>query len=675
MSSSKKTVAIIGNPNSGKTTLFNRLTGSNQHVGNWPGVTVDRKTGHICHDGVGIDIVDLPGIYSLSPYTQEEIIAREFVLSDELDGILNIVDAANIERNLYLTLQLIALGLPMVIALGFMDDVRAQGIVIDCKALSERLGVPVVPISAKKGENMHDLLDELAHGMRAPAKQPAYLHGVGAAIRRAAEQLEPLPLRRCSLPFYAAKLLEGDSAMWAQMDRINMPQSMRDEINSVAAGMQSHANLTDKEMVLADALYDYIEEIVRASYRRPKVHKATLTERIDKIVLHRVWALPIFAFFMFLMFWCTFGPLGSLLGSGMEYLIQGIISPAIRSGLTAAGTADWLIGLICDGAIGGVGGVLSFLPQIVILFFFLSVLEDTGYLARVAFIMDTLLRRIGLSGKSFVPMLMGFGCTTPAVMAARTMENDADRRMTIMLTPFMSCGAKLPVYALVAGAIFGKNQGLVVISLYVLGILMGILAGFILKKTIFKEVSSGFVLELPTYRMPSFKGTVLNMWQKAKDFITRAGTLIFLMSVVIWLLQNFTPSLAVAQNAGESILGIIGTAIAPVFAPLGFGQWQESVALLTGLVAKEAVVSTMSVLYGAGGDSAVLTGLLGSVFTPLSAYSFLVFTLLYMPCMSAFATIKREMGGWRWAFGAAAFQTALAYLAALVIYQVGCLLL
>ena len=673
--SSKKTIAIIGNPNSGKTTLFNRLTGSSQHVGNWPGVTVDRKTGHICHDGVGIDIVDLPGIYSLSPYTQEEIIAREFVLSDELDGILNIVDAANIERNLYLTLQLIALGLPMVVALGFMDDVRAQGIEIDCDVLSERLGVPVVPISAKKGENMHNLLDGLAHHMRAPDKQPPYLHGVGAAIRRAAEQLQPLPLRQCSLPFYAAKLLEGDSAMWAQMDRLQMPEHMRAEINSIAAGMQSHANLTDKEMVLADALYDYIEEVVRAAYQRPKVHKETLTERIDKIVLHRVWALPIFAFFMFLMFWCTFGPIGSLLGDGMEYLIQSIISPAIRNGLTAAHTQDWLIGLICDGAIGGVGGVLSFLPQIVILFFFLSVLEDTGYLARVAFIMDTLLRRIGLSGKSFVPMLMGFGCTTPAVMAARTMENDADRRMTIMLTPFMSCGAKLPVYALVAGALFGAHQGLVVISLYVLGILMGILAGFLLKKTIFKEVSSGFVLELPTYRLPSFKGTVLNMWQKAKDFITRAGTLIFLMSVVIWLLQNFTPSLDVAQNAGESILGVIGTFIAPVFKPLGFGQWQESVALLTGLVAKEAVVSTMSVLYGAGGDSAMLSGLLGTVFTPLAGYSFLVFTLLYMPCMSAFATIKREMGGWRWAFGAAAFQTVLAYLAAMVVYQVGSLFL
>ena len=373
--SSKKTIAIIGNPNSGKTTLFNRLTGSNQHVGNWPGVTVDRKTGHICHDGVGIDIVDLPGIYSLSPYTQEEIIAREFVLSDELDGILNIVDAANIERNLYLTLQLIALGLPMVVALGFMDDVRAQGIEIDCDVLSERLGVPVVPISAKKGENMHNLLDGLAHHMRAPDKQPPYLHGVGAAIRRAAEQLRPLPLRQCSLPFYAAKLLEGDSAMWAQMDRLQMPEHMREEINSIAAGMQSHANLTDKEMVLADALYDYIEEVVRAAYHRPKVHKETLTERIDKIVLHRVWALPIFAFFMFLMFWCTFGPIGSLLGDGMEYLIQSIISPAIRNGLTAAHTQDWLIGLICDGAIGGVGGVLSFLPQIVILFFFLSVLR------------------------------------------------------------------------------------------------------------------------------------------------------------------------------------------------------------------------------------------------------------------------------------------------------------
>ena len=432
----KKTIAIIGNPNSGKTTLFNRLTGSNQHVGNWPGVTVDRKTGHVCHDGVGVDIVDLPGIYSLSPYTQEEIIAREYVLSDELDGILNIVDAANIERNLYLTLQLISLGLPMVVALGFMDDVRAQGVEINVKELERRLGVPVVPISAKKGENIHDLLDELAHGMRAPAQQPTYLHGVGAAIRRAADLLRPLPLRECSLPFYAAKLLEGDKELWAKYGG-DMPREMREQLDALAEGMHSHANSTDNEMVLADALYDYIEEVVRACFKRPKEHKLTVTERIDAVVLHRVWALPIFAFFMFLMFWTTFGPFGSWLGDGMEYLIQGIISPSVQSGLAALGTAEWMVNLICDGIIGGVGSMLSFLPQIVILFFFLSVLEDTGYLARVAFIMDTLLRRIGLSGKSFVPMLMGFGCTTPAVMAARTMENDADRRMTIMLTPFM----------------------------------------------------------------------------------------------------------------------------------------------------------------------------------------------------------------------------------------------
>ena len=670
-----KTLAIIGNPNSGKTTLFNRLTGSNQHVGNWPGVTVDRKTGHICHRGTSLDIVDLPGIYSLSPYTQEEIIAREYVLSEELDGILNIVDAANIERNLYLTLQLIALGLPMVVALGFMDDVRAQGIEIDCNKLSEQLGVPVIPISAKRGENIGQLLDTLAGEMRAPKRQPAYLHGVSAAIHRAADLIAPLGLRCVSLPFYAAKLLEGDQALWEQMEKLGMPQSMRGELHAVADAMHSHSNTTDNEMVLADAMYDYIEEIVRASYQKPRSPKLTITERIDRVALHRVWALPIFAFFMFLMFWSTFGPIGSALGDGMSYLIQNLLSPAVRGALTAAGAQGWLIGLLCDGVIGGVGGVLSFLPQIVILFFFLSVLEDTGYLARVAFIMDTLLRRIGLSGKSFVPMLMGFGCTTPAVMAARTMENDADRRMTIMLTPFMSCGAKLPVYALVAGALFKQHQGLVIVSLYVLGILVGVLAGFILKKTVFRDVSSGFVLELPTYRMPSFKGTVLNMWQKAKDFITKAGTIIFLMSVVIWLMQNFTLTLDVAKSSAESILGVVGTAIAPIFSPLGFGHWQESVALLTGLVAKEAVVSTMSVLYGAAGDSAVLAGLLGTVFTPLSGYSFLVFTLLYMPCMSAFATIKREMGGWRWAFGAAAFQTTLAYLVALLIYQVGSLLL
>ena len=412
---------------------------------------------------------------------------------------------------------------------------------------------------------------------------------------------------------------------------------------------------------------------MRNSVHKPDHPKLTPTDRIDRVVINKWLAVPIFIAIMALMFWTTFGPIGEGLKSLLETLIQGMLAPWLENTLLALGASDWVIGLTCDGIIGGVGGVVSFLPQIVILFFFLSMLEDTGYLARIAFIMDTLLRRIGLSGKSFVPMLMGFGCTTPAVMAARTMENEKDRRMTIMLTPFMSCGAKLPVYALVAGAIFGRNAGLVIISLYVFGILMSIFAGFLLKKTVFHDVSSGFVLELPPYRLPTFKGTVRGMWDKAKDFITKAGTVIFLMSIVIWVLQNFTPTFAVAASPESSILGVFGRFIAPIFAPLGFGEWQASVSLLTGLVAKEAVVSTMSVLYGVSA-SADLATILTGVFSPVAAYAFLIFILLYMPCMSAFATIKREMGGWRWALGAAAFQTCLAWLTAFVVYHIGMLL-
>lgn len=668
----KKTIAIMGNPNSGKTTLFNKLTGSNQHVGNWPGVTVDRKTGLLTHAGKRVEIVDLPGIYSLSPYTQEEIIAREFVLSDGLDGILNIVDAMNIERNLYLTMQLIALGLPMVIALNFIDDCRVQGIQIDCKNLSDALGVRVIPISARRGENMQALLDAVAGEMQPPTRQPAYLHGVGAAIRQVSALLTPLPLRRESLPFYAAKLLEGDGHVHRS---VTLPESVAREIRQIASGLHSHQNSTDNQMIMADALYDFIETAVAKSYRRPLHAPLTMTERIDRVVMNKWLALPIFALLMIIMFLTTFGPVGSFFMDGLDALIQDHLSPLVEALLLQAGASDWIIGLICDGIIGGVGGVVSFLPQIIILFFFLSLLEDTGYLARIAFIMDTLLRKIGLSGKSFVPMLMGFGCTTPAVMAARTMENEKDRRMTIMLTPFMSCGAKLPVYALFAGVFFPGYAGLVTISLYVLGIVMAIVAGFILKKTVFRGVSSGFVLELPTYRMPSFKGTVRNLLTRAKDFLTKAGTIIFLMSILIWLLQNFTPTLAVAESSSDSILGHLGKLIAPVFTPLGFGFWEAAVSLLAGLVAKEAVVSTMSVLFATGGDSAMLSTLLASAFTPLSAYCFLVFTLLYVPCMSAFATIKREMGSWRWALGSAAFQTGLAWLTAFVIYTIGSLLL
>lgn len=664
------TLAIIGNPNSGKTTLFNRLTGSNQHVGNWPGVTVDRKTGHINYQGKRTDVVDLPGIYSLSPYTQEEIIAREFVLSDDLDGILNIVDATNLERNLYLTMQLIGLGLPMVVALNFIDDVEAQDIHIDCARLSERLGVPVFPISARRGLGMDALLQAVTGEMQPPTHQPSYLHGVGAAIRRGAEILEATDIRACSRPFYAAKLLEDDPQI---VSHVQLTPEQRKEMDDLADALSAHEIGHDHEMMFADAVYDYIEDIVRNSVHKPDHPRLTPTDRIDRVVINKWLAVPIFIAIMALMFWTTFGPIGEGLKGLLETLIQGMLAPWLENTLLALGASDWVIGLTCDGIIGGVGGVVSFLPQIVILFFFLSMLEDTGYLARIAFIMDTLLRRIGLSGKSFVPMLMGFGCTTPAVMAARTMENEKDRRMTIMLTPFMSCGAKLPVYALVAGAIFGRNAGLVIISLYVFGILMSIFAGFLLKKTVFRDVSSGFVLELPPYRLPTFKGTVRGMWDKAKDFITKAGTVIFLMSIVIWVLQNFTPTFAVAASPESSILGVFGRFIAPIFAPLGFGEWQASVSLLTGLVAKEAVVSTMSVLYGVSA-SADLATILTGVFSPVAAYAFLIFILLYMPCMSAFATIKREMGGWRWALGAAAFQTCLAWLTAFVVYHIGMLL-
>lgn len=664
------TIAIIGNPNSGKTTLFNRLTGSNQHVGNWPGVTVDRKTGHIEHAGKRVDAVDLPGIYSLSPYTQEEIIAREFVLSNELDGILNIVDATNLERNLYLTMQLIGLGLPMVIALNFIDDVEAQDIHIDCEKMSARLGVPVLPISARRGIGIPALLDAVTGDMQAPTHQPAYLHGVGAAIRQGAEILETSSLRACSRPFYAAKLLEDDPQI---VSHIQLTPEQRAQMDALADALSAHEIGHDHEMMFADAFYDYIESVVSESVTRPAVPKQTPTERIDCVVMQKWLALPIFILIMALMFWTTFGPIGETLKGALESLLQEGLALQLESLLLTLGTSDWIIGLICDGIIGGVGGVLSFLPQIIILFFFLSMLEDTGYLARIAFIMDTLLRRIGLSGKSFVPMLMGFGCTTPAVMAARTMENEKDRRMTIMLTPFMSCGAKLPVYALVAGSIFGKNASLVIISLYIFGILMSIFAGFLLKKTVFQNVSSGFVLELPPYRLPTFQGTIRSMCDKAKDFITKAGTVIFLMSIFIWLLQNFTPTLAVAANPESSILGVFGRLIAPIFAPLGFGEWQASVSLLTGLVAKEAVVSTMNVLYGVS-TSAQLSAILSSVFSPAAAYAFLVFILLYMPCMSAFATIKREMGGWHWALGAAAFQTLLAWITSFVVYHIGMLL-
>lgn len=668
-----RTMAIIGNPNSGKTTLFNRLTGSNQHVGNWPGVTVERKSGQVQHLGKQTHVVDLPGIYSLSPYTQEEKIARTFMLSDTTDGILNIVDATNLERNLYLTMQLISLGLPMVIALNFVDEAQSQHIQIDCKQLSMLLGVEVFPISARHGTGLPPLLDALtgnAKTLHPPTHQPTYPHKVHTIIGEGVLLLSKMAVRPCSRPFYAAKLLENDPVVDSELA---LTEAQKQQFTALREALCTHTGESDPEMLLASVTYDYIETIVSSCVKRPQKQKPSLTERIDRIVLHRWLALPIFLATLSLMFWATFGSIGAFLKNCLESFLRSIVIPHTGTFLLAAGASDWTIDLVCDGILGGVGGVLSFLPQIVLLFFFLSMLEDTGYLARVAFLMDTLLRRIGLSGKSCVPMLMGFGCTTPAVMAARTMENDRDRHMTILLTPFMSCGAKLPVYTLIAGAVFGTQAFPVIISLYLLGILMAAFSGFLFKKTVFRDVSSGFVLELPPYRLPTFEGTIRSMRDRAADFITRAGTLIFVMSVLIWFLQNITPTLSVADTPESSILGLFGRLLAPAFSPLGFGVWQLSVALLAGLVAKEAVVSTLLILYEASGGTA-LGGILSGVLSPAAAYAFLVFILLYMPCISAFSTIKRELGGWFWALSAVTFQTLLAWITSFVLYHIGMLL-
>ncbi len=668
-----QTIAIIGNPNSGKTTLFNQLTGSHQHVGNWPGVTVERKSGQVLHLGKGADLVDLPGIYSLSPYTQEERIARTFLLSGTTDGILNIVDATNLERNLYLTIQLISLGLPMVIALNFMDEARSHQIEVDCKRLSMCLGVEVFPVSARNGTGLAPLLDALtgnASILHPPTHPISYPHAVHTAIEQGVLLLSETAVRPCSRPFYALKLLEKD------------PDIQKERALSLVQGQQfdllretlcKQMGESDPEMLLASAAYDSIEAIVSNCVRYPLHPKPSMTERIDRIVLHRVLALPIFLVLLSLMFWGTFGSIGASLKSGLDALLHTLIIPRTETFLLASGASAWTVDLVCEGILGGVGGVLSFLPQIVLLFFFLSLLEDTGYLARAAFLMDTLLRRIGLSGKSCIPLLMGFGCTTPAVMAARTMENDRDRNMTILLTPFMSCGAKLPVYTLIAGAIFGRHAFPVILSLYLLGMLMAVLSGLLFKKTIFRDVSTGFVLELPPYRLPTFEGTLRNLRDRAMDFLTRAGTLIFLMSVLIWSLQNITPALSAAAAPEASILGLFGRWLAPAFSPLGFGVWQLSVALLAGLIAKEAVVSTLLILYGASGSTA-LCAVLSGVLSPAAAYAFLVFILLYMPCISAFSTMKRELGGWFWALSAVSFQTLLAWITSFVLYRIGMLL-
>ena len=666
-------VALAGNPNCGKTTLFNALTGSNQYVGNWPGVTVEKKEGTARLGDREITVVDLPGIYSLSPYSMEEIVARDFIIGEGPDAVIDIVDATNLERNLYLTVQLLELERPLVLALNFMDEVKARGDQIDVERLSKELGVPVVPITAKTGEGLDELL-QVAHRQMhlGVTYEPDDLyddfthdihHRMGELIHDYAYAAN-LPAHWASI-----KLLEGDGIV---AKALNLPADVQNKLDAIIAEYEASSALGDRETLVADSRYRYIERVVHASVVKGKGSEGpTLTEKIDKIVTGKYTALPLFLCAMLVMFVITFGPFGSWLQDGVSALID-LFSGWLEGALTAAGAPAVVISLACDGIISGVGGVLSFLPQIALLFFFLSFLEDSGYMSRAAFIMDRLLRRFGLSGKAFIPMLMGFGCSVPAIMGARTMENEKDRRMTILLIPFMSCSAKLPVYGLLSAAFFGPWAGLVVFGLYVIGMAVGILSGIFFKHTLFAGEPAPFVLELPPYRFPSIENIATHVWQKVKGFLVKAGTLILAMSIVLWLLQSFDFSLHMVDDAANSMLGTLGALIAPVFAPLGFGFWQAAVALLTGFIAKEMVVSSLSMFYGfslTAAGTAVAAAMTG--FTPLSAFSMLVFILLYVPCVAATSTMAKELGSAKWTAFSVCWQIGVAYVVSLLVHTVG----
>ena len=663
------TFGLAGNQNCGKTTLFNQLTGSNQHVGNFPGVTVDRKDGQI-RGRKNTMVTDLPGIYSMSPYTSEEIVTREFFLMDRPRGIINIVDATNIERNMYLTMQLIELDIPMVLALNMMDEVHKNGGTINVNELESVLGIPVVPISAAKNEGINELIDHAMHVAKyreRPGRNDfCDSNGPdGGAIHRCLHSIMHLiedhahkyknPTR-----FAASKLVEGDELI---LEKLQLDDNEKETLEHIITQMEAESGM-DRKAALAHMRFTFIKKVCDATVVKPKESKEHIRSRkIDKIVTGKYTAIPSFIAVMALIFWLTFGVIGTGLADLLDMGITKLTDICDKA-LTSASVNEVLHSLIIDGIFAGVGSVLSFLPIIVTLFFFLSILEDSGYMARVAFVMDKLLRKIGLSGRSFVPMLIGFGCSVPAIMATRTLPSERDRKMTIMLTPFMSCSAKLPIYALFVAAFFPGKGALVMTALYFTGILVAILYAAILDHTKFKGEPVPFVMELPNYRMPGAKSVGRLIWDKAKDFITRAFTIIFIATILIWFLQTFDMHMNVVADSKDSILAAIGGVIAPIFKPLGFGDWRVSTALITGFTAKESVVSTLTVLMG--GD----TGMLSVIFTPFTAIVFLVFTLLYTPCVAAISSVKRELGG-KWAFGIVVMQCVVAWLVAFAVKLIG----
>lgn len=654
------TFALVGNQNSGKTTLFNRLTGSNQHVGNFPGVTVDRKDGAI-QGHPNTLITDLPGIYSMSPYTNEEIVSRSFVLDEKPKAIINIVDATNIERNLYLTMQLIEMGIPMVVALNMMDEINANGGIIDINAMESALGVPVVPISAAKNEGVEELVDHalhVAHYQERPLRQDfCDENDHGGAVHRCIHAIIHLiddHAKRAGLPvrFAANKVIEGDTLV---MQQLKLDQNETDALEHIIVQMERERGL-DRSAAMADMRFTYIQNVCRETVKKPRESlERQRSEKIDKILTGKFTAFPTFILIMGLIFWLTF----NVIGAKLQELLEGGIDAAvvlIDQAFTSIGINEVLHGLIIDGILSGVGSVLSFIPIIVTLFLFLSLLEDSGYLARIAFFMDAVLRKIGLSGRSIVPMLMGFGCTVPAVMSTRTLPSERDRKMTILLTPFMSCTAKLPIYAFFVNAFFPGRGGLIMVGLYLLGIVLAILIAYLYKGTLFRGEPAPFVMELPNYRMPSPRNVLQLLWEKAKDFIQRAFSIILVATVVVWFLKSFDMGLRLTEDPQSSILAVISSYFVPLLAPLGLGDWRIVTSLICGFMAKESVVSTMEVLFGSGIQSAL---------TPVAAASMLVFSLLYTPCVAAISSIRRELGP-KWSVGVVFWQCFVAWIAALL---------
>lgn len=663
-------IALAGNPNCGKTTLFNALTGASQHVGNWPGVTVEKKEGKLRGHG-DVIIQDLPGVYSLSPYTLEEVVTRDYLVTEQPDAILNIIDASNLERNLYLTTQLMELGLPVVIALNMMDVVRRQGGSIQSSALSQALGVPVIEISALKGENCVEAALEAVRA--AKSRQAAKPVTFGKDIEHALEQIGMQVSGHCQPShnrWYAVKLFERDA-------RTELPlgQMAKDTIEVYIKTVED-AQDDDAESIITNARYECAAKLAHAAGREGKVHKLTGSDKIDQIVTNRWLGFPIFVGIMFLVYYLSISTVGTMMTDWVNDVLFGeIIPPAVEGWLAAAATPEWLNGLVLDGIVAGVGSVLGFLPQMMVLFLCLAFLEDCGYMARIAFLMDRIFRRFGLSGKSFIPMLIGTGCGVPGIMASRTIENQRDRRMTVITTTFIPCSAKLPVIALIAGALFG-GAWWVGPSAYFVGVAAIICSGIILKKTrLFVGDPAPFVMELPAYHWPSLKGVLRHMWERAVAFIKKAGTVIFLAVTLIWFLQTFNFRLEMVEQ-NESILASIGNVLAPIFAPLGWGDWRAAVAAISGLIAKENVVGTLGVLFGfaeVAEDGVEIWGTMQQVFTPVAAYSFLVFNLLCAPCFAAIGAVRRELGG-KWTLIAVGYQCLLAYMVSLCIYQFGALL-